>query len=144
MMIFGADVPFAGLCAIEEVDVTDGVTRLRMAPGPDHRNNYGIVHGGALCTLLDVAMGSAARLKAACPVVTIDMQVSFLSAGRGVLFGEGRVLRAGRTLMFGEGEVRDEGGDLIAKATGLFRPVPVRREPGEANDAGLSRPHRED
>ena len=93
MTIFGADVPFARLCRIEEAEATPEVTRLRMVPGPDHMNNLGLLHGGAICTLLDVAMGSAARLKAQRPVTTIDMQVAFLSAGRGPLTAEGRVIR---------------------------------------------------
>ena len=64
MTIFGAEIPFANLCQIEEVEITTAGTRLRMVPGPHHRNNGGTIHGGAICTLLDVAMGSAARLRA--------------------------------------------------------------------------------
>ncbi len=51
-----------------------GRTRLRLALQPEHANNLGIAHGGALCTLLDVALGTAARLQAGRPVVTLDMQ----------------------------------------------------------------------
>jgi uncharacterized protein (TIGR00369 family) len=123
MTIFGADVPFARLCGIEEVEATGETTRLRMTTGPDHQNNRGLVHGGAICTLLDVAMGSVARLKAERPVVTVDMQVAFLSAARHVLFAEGRIVRAGRSLIFAEADVTSEDGALVARATGVFRPM---------------------
>ncbi|MGA0595721.1 PaaI family thioesterase [Enterovirga sp. CN4-39] len=122
--IFGAEIPFADHCEIEEIGFADGRTRLRMRLGPQHMNNVGIVHGGAICTLLDVSMGTAGRTHAGRPVMTLDMQVAFLAPGRsGVLFGEGSVLRAGRSILFCEAQVRDEAGELLAKSSGVFKPV---------------------
>lgn len=125
MQIFGAEIPFADYCGIEEASLSDGQTRLRLIVGPQHGNNLGIVHGGLICTLLDVAMGTAARCHIGRPVMTLDMQASFLSPGRGVLIGEGRVVRAGRSIVFCEADVREEGGDLVAKSSGIFKPVQV-------------------
>jgi len=123
MTILGAEVPFASYCGIEDLGVTDGVTRLKMSPGPHHTNNSGTLHGGAICTLLDVAMGSAARLRADAPVMTIDMHVAFLSAGRGALTAEGRVIRAGRSIIFVEAEARAEDGEIVARSSGVFKPA---------------------
>ena len=123
MQIFGADIPFAAHCGIEPIDFADGRTRLRVRVGPEHTNNLGIVHGGVICTLLDIAMGTAARCTLGQPVMTLDMQTSFIAPGRGVLIGEGRVLRAGRSILFCEAEVRTEDGELVAKASGLFKPT---------------------
>ena len=123
MEIFGADIPFAGHCGIEAIEVAEGRTRLRVEVRPEHMNNLGIVHGGLICTLLDIAMGTAARRAVGNPVMTLDMQVGFISPGRGEMIGEGRVLRAGRSLIFCEADVRSATGDLIAKASGLFKPV---------------------
>jgi uncharacterized protein (TIGR00369 family) len=123
MLIFGADIPFAEYCGIEEIGAAEGTTRLRLILTPQHGNNLGIAHGGVICTLLDVAMGTAARRQVGAPVMTLDMQTSFLSPGRGVLTGEGRVLRAGRSIVFCEAEVREEGGELVAKSSGIFKPV---------------------
>lgn len=121
-LLFGAEIPFADHCAIEEIGVVDGRTRLRMALGPRHLNNIGIAHGGALCTLLDVAMGTASRVHAGAPVMTLDMQVAFLAPGRtGALIGEGRVVKGGRSILFCEAEVRDEAGELVARSTGVFK-----------------------
>jgi uncharacterized protein (TIGR00369 family) len=120
---FGAEIPFVDHCAIEEIGLFEGRTRLRMPLQPFHGNNMGIVHGGAICTLLDVAMGTVARTHVGRPVMTLDMQVQFLAPGQGVLVGEGRIVRAGRSLLFCEAEVRaEETGELVARSTGLFKP----------------------
>jgi uncharacterized protein (TIGR00369 family) len=121
--IFGARIPFVQFCGIEAIDVVDGRTRLRLTLGPEHTNNLGIAHGGILTTLLDVALGTAARLTTGRSVVTLDLQARFLSAGRGTLEAEGRVTRAGRSILFCEAVIRDADGALVATATGLLKPV---------------------
>jgi uncharacterized protein (TIGR00369 family) len=122
--IFGADIPFASLCGVEALGFENGKTRLRLALKPEHGNNLGIAHGGVICTLLDIAMGTAARCTIGVPVMTLDMQTSFIGPGRGVLIGEGRVLRAGRSILFCEAEVTAEDtGELIAKGSGVFKPA---------------------
>jgi uncharacterized protein (TIGR00369 family) len=125
-MIFGADIPFATQCGIEEIGAAEGRTRLRLVVRPEHGNNLGIAHGGLICTLLDVAMGTAARTQLGVPVMTLDMQARFLAPGRGVLIGEGQVVRAGRSVVFCEAEVTEEGGELVARGSGLFKPVRER------------------
>jgi uncharacterized protein (TIGR00369 family) len=132
MEIFGAVIPFADHCGVEPLDIGNGRSRLRLALKPEHGNNLGIAHGGLICTLLDS--------KVMRPVMTLDMQVSFLAPGRGVLLAEGRVLRAGRTVVFCEAEVRDEAGELVAKASGLFKPTMVREaRPDQPGGAGSDR-----
>lgn len=121
--VFGAHIPFVDHCGIEALDVREGRTRLRLVLRLEHANNLGIAHGGVICTLLDVALGTAARLKAGRPVVTLDMQTRFLAPGRGTLIAEGRVTRAGRSVTFCEAEIRDAQGELVASATGLLKPV---------------------
>ncbi|GJD98666.1 MULTISPECIES: PaaI family thioesterase [Methylobacterium] len=135
-MIFGADIPFARHCGVEALGFRDGRTRLRLALGPEHANNLGIAHGGILCTLLDIAMGTVARLTAGRPVVTLDMQTRFLAPGRGVLLAEGRVARAGQSILFCDAEVRSaETNALVASASGVFKPTGLR-EARERRAAG--------
>jgi uncharacterized protein (TIGR00369 family) len=123
--IFGADLPFPVHCGIEEVAVMDGGARVRLVPEPHHLNNLGILHGGVVCTLLDVAMGSTCRVNlGGQPVMTLDMQVAFLSPGRGPLLAQGSLLRSGRSLIYVEGRVfREDDGELVAKGSGLFKVV---------------------
>jgi uncharacterized protein (TIGR00369 family) len=129
--IFGARIPFAELCGIEWVGAENGVTRLRVGLTPKHGNNVGVPHGGLIATLLDIAMGTAARLAAGEPVMTVDMHVSFLAPGEGSLTAEGRVVRAGRTIVFSEAEARDADGELVAKSSGVFK----RSKAGVGRDA---------
>lgn len=135
MPIFGVEIPFADHCGIEEVGIVDGATRLRVDATAHLANHLGTAHGGLTCTLLDIALATAARTTVGRSVVTLDMQVSFIGPGSGVLIGEGRVVRAGRSVIFCEGEVRREAdGALVAKATGLFMPrvppAPVKKQSG--------------
>ena len=134
MQIFGADIPFADHCGIEAIDIIEGRTRLRVPPRPEHGNNLGIVHGGLICTLLDIAMGTAARCAVGHPVMTLDMQASFLSPGRGEMTAEGWVLRAGKSILFCEAEVRTADGELVARSSGVFKVA--RPRPGAERQAG--------
>jgi uncharacterized protein (TIGR00369 family) len=128
MSIFGAEIPFARHCGIEPLEAPDGRTLLRLVLRPEHLNNIGMAHGGVTCTLLDVAMGSSARRYVDLPMMTLDMQTSFIAPGGGVLIAEGRVVRAGRSVIFCEGEVRAQSGELVAKGSGLFKPVRPKAE----------------
>ncbi|WP_185983420.1 PaaI family thioesterase [Aureimonas mangrovi] len=119
--IFGATIPFARHCGIEAVDANEDRTLLRLELRAEHGNNLGNAHGGLICTALDVAMGTAARLKLGAPVMTLDMNVSFLSIGRGTLMAEGRVLRAGRSIVFCEAVLTGPDGGVVAKSSGVFK-----------------------
>jgi uncharacterized protein (TIGR00369 family) len=121
--VFGVHIPFIAHCGIEALEVVDGRTRLRVTLGAESVNQLGIAHGGLIATLLDVAMGSAARHAAGRAVMTLDMHVAFLSAGRGTLHAEGRITRAGRSIIFCAAEIRDDAGELVATSTGLMKPV---------------------
>lgn len=134
--IFGAHIPFVHFCGIEPVSSAPGRTRLRVKLEEHHMNQLGIAHGGITMTLLDVALGTAARSgsdKSA--VMTLDMQTQFISPGRGTLTGEGRIVKAGRSLVFVEADVHDETGTLVAKASAIFKST-RRREAAEGQSHG--------
>ena len=95
MTILGAVIPFASHCGIVDLGPVEGILLLWINPDRHHFNNSGIVHGGAICTLLDVAIGSIARINAGSAVLTLDMHVIDLAALRGAFTAEGRVIRAG-------------------------------------------------
>jgi uncharacterized protein (TIGR00369 family) len=129
--IFGAKIPFADLCGIEFLGAENGVTRLRVVLDERHGNNFGMPHGGLVATLLDVAMGSAARLAAGGPVMTLDMHINFIAAGEAFLTAEGRVARAGGSILFAEAEARGDKGEIVAKSSGVFKRRSTKREGGE-------------
>lgn len=86
-------------------------------------NRHGVVHGGALATLLDSAMARAAR---AIPGIreiagTIDIQIQFLQPSSGLLTATGRVEHASNTLAFCRGEIFNEAGQLVALASATMK-----------------------
>lgn len=120
---FGPQAPFIGYCGIRRLKRENGVGVSCVEVTPERRNGANAAHGGLLMTLLDSVMASAARstLGNDHGVMTVDLQTAFLAPGRGVLTGEGRVLRSGGSLIFCEGDVRDAEGQLVAHGTGVFR-----------------------
>ncbi len=127
--IFGANIPFVGYCGIRPINSGKDGTRLEVDIDAHHGNQMGVAHGGLLMTLLDVAMGSAARAHVEANVMTVDMHTAFTAPARGKLVGEGRVVRAGKSLVFVEGDVRDASGELVAKASAIFKVAREKARP---------------
>jgi uncharacterized protein (TIGR00369 family) len=101
----------------------------------EHMNRTGRLHGGVLATLLDTTMGYSGVYSdepggtRAC--VTLSLTVNFVGAvSEGRLTIEARRTGGGNTIFFSEGEVRDAQGRLVATATGSFRYISRRPEPG--------------
>lgn len=128
------EIPFLDHCFIERPAPKDGKGFAAIQPRHELNNSMNIAHGGVLMTLMDAAMGGAARSLQApgVTVVTIDMQVAFLGPARGRIEAHGSVTKATRTFIFTQCEVRNEAGELVARGTGLFRPVDRARMTGTA------------
>ena len=121
---FGFQIPFVQDLGFELLEFADGASLIRFDPQANHLNSFGVVHGGALMTLMDVAMATAARsLQPESGVVTIEMKTSFMQAAQGMLQGRGRLIHRTRQLAFTESSVLDEQGRICAHATGTFRYV---------------------
>jgi uncharacterized protein (TIGR00369 family) len=120
---FDIHVPFVEHLGLQLLEKRNGVVRMRLDPRPEFENSWGSMHGGALMTLLDVALASAGRsLDEHCNgALTVEIKVNFIGAAVGPVLAEGRAQRAGRSLIFSEGELRSEDGTLLAKATGTFK-----------------------
>jgi uncharacterized protein (TIGR00369 family) len=104
-----------------------GESQINYTPRPEHLNSFAVTHGGALMTLLDVTLATAARsLDYASGVVTIEMKTTFMQPASGALSGKGRLIHRTKSLAFTEGTVYDAEGRPCAHATGTFKYV--RRE----------------
>jgi acyl-coenzyme A thioesterase 13 len=88
-----------------------------------HLNSRGIVHGGMICTLVDFAMGYAARFASDPPraLVTTNLSVDFAGNARIGDWIEARVdvLRPGRQVAFVNCFVHHDGA-RIARGSGTF------------------------
>lgn len=89
-------------------------------------NPYGIIHGGALFSMMDIAAGVAARTDGR-DYVTLDSSLQFCkAASEGTLYAEGKVTHRGGTICTVETQVTDAAGALLSK--GLFTMYHVVRK----------------
>jgi acyl-coenzyme A thioesterase 13 len=108
------------LVGIELTSAQDGSACLRLPVGEPVLNLGGVLHGGAIATLVDVA-GTIAIMTADRdhrPGVSTDLNVSFFAPGKrdGVVVAEAKVLKTGRTLAFVTVDIRrEDDGVLVAQ-----------------------------
>lgn len=102
---------------VSVVAVTSDTAKTTLTVAPQSLNPYGIVHGGALFTLMDVAAGVAARADGR-RYVTLDSSVHFLkSVGRGLLYGTASVVHRGRSVCVVDTEVTAQEGVLLCRGS---------------------------
>jgi uncharacterized protein (TIGR00369 family) len=115
---------FPSLIGMEIEEVRRDYCRMRLPFRDDLEQPAGVVHGGAIASLLDSvvvpavggAYGADARLS------TVDMHVQFMSAlVRDDVVAEGWIVRRGRSVVFCESEARAAStGKLVARAVLTF------------------------
>ncbi|MFD6443425.1 PaaI family thioesterase [Peribacillus sp. NPDC060186] len=82
------------------------------------------VHGGIYATLLDSIMGVTFRSIVRQPVTTMNLNINYLNPiSEGKMIAKAKVIRLGYKTLVGEGEITDESGQLLAKATGIFKVI---------------------
>ncbi len=129
--------PFHAGFGISVEHAAAGHVRLGWEARPDHRNLQGLVHGGALATLVDIAMGLAVRsvVGPSRRHVTIDLNVRYLRpAEPGLLEAVGTVVRVGTQVGFAEGNVTDATGRLLVRASGTYSVTEDRANAGDGAD----------
>lgn len=111
-------------------EVRHGYSRMRLPYRPELEQPMGIVHGGAIASLIDSvvvpAVGSAYGPEQG--YTTVDMHVQYLSAlVREDAVAEGWVVRRGRTTVFCDAEiVGADSGKVIARGMLTYQIVPQR------------------
>ncbi len=126
MTLSDTPIPFRDHVGIEVLHAGSGEAHAVMPWRQEIENGLAVAHGGAVATLVDIAMAFAAASAAPEPsfALTVDMQVQFMRPGTGDLHAWAEVTRQGR-LSFVEARVLDRHQETVAKATGLFRLRPV-------------------
>jgi uncharacterized protein (TIGR00369 family) len=127
---------------LEEVRVD--YSRMRLPYRPELRQPAGMVHGGAIASLIDTAVvpALASAYDHTPHMVTIDLQIRFLNAAKETdLIGEGWVVRRGRSVSFCQAEVRRAVDDVVVAEGWLVykvstgRPAEIGGGPSEASGA---------
>jgi acyl-CoA thioesterase len=118
-----SNVPFAKLLGIELVAAERGSVTLQLEIRSDLRQIHGVLHGGAIATLIDTATAFAivSQLTSPQKFATVDLTVNYLRPLKeGRALAQARVIRTGRTLLTVTAEVRDEAGNLAAMALSTY------------------------
>ncbi len=128
--LFGVEIPFVSHLGFELIRMEGGESELRYLPRHEHMNSFLVTHGGAIMTLLDVTLATAARsIDLETGVVTIEMKTTFMQPCKGLLTGKGRLMHRTKSMAFTEGTIYDADGNACAHATGTFkyvrRPAPT-------------------
>lgn len=118
-----SEMSFRDTLGIHVEERADGSARLTFDARPEHLNDGGIVHGGALATLADCAMGSAfASTLGDEQPVTVEAKINYLEPAQpGIIVACATIRRKGRRFTVLEAELFQEAtGDHVAYATATF------------------------
>ena len=116
-------VPYARLLGFELDEVSPGAATLGLKIRKDLMQNHGVVHGGAIASLIDTATAFAIipLLNPEERVTTVDLTISYLRPiTKGRVTALARVVRAGRRLFVVSAEVKGEDGKLAATALSTY------------------------
>ncbi|MCU1265604.1 MAG: phenylacetic acid degradation protein [Acidobacteria bacterium] len=117
------EVPFAQFLGIELVTAKHGSATLRLALRRDLIQNYGLLHGGAMASLIDTATAFAIVSQLTQPekFTTVDLNVNYLRPiTEGSATCTARVIRAGKRILTLAAEVHDDAGNLVAIALSTY------------------------
>lgn len=113
-------VPYVRLLGLEFVAAERGAATFALEVREELTRMGGILHGGAVVSLMDTAAACAVHtlLEPSARTVTVDLTTHFLRpAGTGRVEARARVLRRGRRVVILNVEARDGDGTLIATST---------------------------
>lgn len=135
---FVHQIPFNNLLGIEVKHLGLDHITLRMNHRDDLVGNfyYGILHGGVISSILDVAGGGMAligafqrtegmpkeeRMRVLTKIGTIDLRIDYLRPGKGEYFlATGTLLRTGKKVAVTRMELKNNENTLIAVGTGTY------------------------
>lgn len=117
---------FPASLGYQVVERNESSAVLELKLKPQHLNRAGIMHGGVISALLDIACAEAGLF---CPdperirmAVTLSLTVTFTGqCGEGVVRAIGKKRAGGRRIFNSSGELFDQQGKLLAIAEGTFR-----------------------
>ena len=125
---------FPNVVGLELEEVRIDYARMRLPYRPELRQPAGMVHGGAIATLIDTCVVPAlASVYDEIPLLlTIDLQIRFLAAAKETdLIGEGWVVRRGRAVSFCQAEIRRAVDDEVVAEGWLVYKISLPKPAGE-------------
>lgn len=118
-----SEIHYVRLLGLEFVGAERGSAVFAVEVRPELTRMGGILHGGAIVSLMDTAAAFAVHtmLEPGAQTVTVDLTVHFLRpASRGRVEARARVVRFGRRVVVLTVEATDDAGTLIATVTTTY------------------------
>ena len=115
--------PFWALLGIEIVEIRKGWAKLRIPIEEKLTNAIGLVHGGAIFSAADSAVGMAlaGMINRNENISTLEMKINYMKPAKsGELIAEAKIIHKGNQTAVGEVEVRDEEQNLISKGLATY------------------------
>ena len=113
-----ANDQFAKFNGIELVDVSTGNATTRMVITPNHLNGVGIVQGGAIYTLADLALAAASN-SGGTTAVGLTSNIAYFKAEKsGTLYATAHEISLRRTVASYQVDVTNQDNELIASFQG--------------------------
>ena len=110
---------FPGLVGMRFLEISPDRVLATLEVREELKQPWGILHGGAIATLLDTAAGAGAvaNLERGQQSVTVEIKVNFIGSVRtGMVTVEAVPLHRGRSTMIWESRARDAEGRIVAAA----------------------------
>jgi acyl-CoA thioesterase len=110
---------FAEFVGIELLDAKDGRSTARLRLRDHHRNSIGLIQGGAIFTLADLAFAAAVHSRGQI-AVAIHCSISYLKAAHGdLLLAEAVEVSCGPKIAVYTVRITDVSGDVISLFEGM-------------------------
>ena len=123
------ELPFVLLCGIELESAEPGSAVMSLAVREELKRDNGVVHGGAIATLIDTCTAFAIipLLEEDEHSVTVDLTISYLRPlTTGTARASAKILRQGRRVIVLSADVVDHEGNLAATALSTYLKVKTR------------------
>jgi uncharacterized protein (TIGR00369 family) len=118
-----AGVPYAKFLGLELGEVASGEATIHLTVRDELKQNQGVVHGGAVASLIDTASAFAVltQIDVHERVTTTDLTIHYLRPiTEGRMAATARIVRAGRRLFVLSVEVRNDRNVLVATAVTTY------------------------
>jgi acyl-CoA thioesterase len=118
-----ASVPYAKFLGIKIDQIAVGSATLSLKVRDELKQNRGVVHGGAIASLIDSATAFAiiSMLEPEESTTTVDMTISYLRpVTRGRMTATAKVTRAGRRIIAVSAEAFDDKQTLVATSLSTY------------------------
>ena len=128
-----AAVPYAKFLGLQLGELHEGQVSISLDIREELKQNQGVVHGGAIASLIDTASAFAllTQIEVDEKVTTTDLTIHYLRpAISGRLTATARIIRGGRRLFVLSVEVHDVQNALVATAVTTY--IKIDKDPQES------------